>query len=140
LKSQNRILMNELSNPEFGWHRRDDYTDWELGLQSVAIVGGFPLLRSFGADAAVLCSDWNFSTLCRWDLEKVCIGLVKVDQASAEEVAALLNDRLPDDVVAMTRGDLEAREQTHWVRHTATGEIFGFGVLVSMVVAGVVIF
>lgn len=140
LKSQDRILMNELSNPEFGWQRRDDYDDWELGLHAVSIVGGFPLLRSFGADASVLCSDWNFSKFCRWDPEKVCIGLVKVDGASAEEVAELLNRRLPDDVLAMTRKDLEAREETHWVRHTATGEIFGFGVVVSMVVAGVVIF
>src|SRR5690606_593690 len=33
LKEDRRVLMNELSNPDFGWERFGDYTDWELGLQ-----------------------------------------------------------------------------------------------------------
>jgi putative ABC transport system permease protein len=47
---------------------------------------------------------------------------------------------LPPDVKALAREDLYRIEQDYWVRQTATGQIFAFGVFVTMVVAAVVIY
>lgn len=140
LAESHRLLMNERSNPDFGWQRYPEYDDWELNQQKVEVVGGFELLRSFGADASVLCSDRTFVQICHWNRQQPCIGLLRITNASPEYVAAMLNEKLPDDVRAVTRAELKQQEEKHWVRHTATGEIFGFGVFVSMIVAGVVIF
>ena len=60
LRLKHRILLNELSHPDFGWQIRDLVKHWELGNQAVTLVGGFPMLRGFAADATVICSDQNF--------------------------------------------------------------------------------
>jgi putative ABC transport system permease protein len=51
-----------------------------------------------------------------------------------------LNERLPPDVLALSREELVAREEDYWVRQTATGKIFAYGVLVTILVAAVVIY
>ena len=63
LRLDNRLLMNERSNPDFGWNSRGEYSDWEMERKAVKVVGGFPLQRGFGADGAVICSDRNFADL-----------------------------------------------------------------------------
>jgi len=136
------VLLNAWSNPDFGWDLRDSFTGWELGVMKVDVVGGFTLLRSFGADAAVLASVENFaSAYGRPDLEQqVSFGLLRVSPGASAEVVHELNERLPPDVRAMTRDDLYRFEEDYWVNQTATGLIFSFGVAVTMVVAAVVLY
>jgi putative ABC transport system permease protein len=55
-------------------------------------------------------------------------------------VAQRLNERLPAGVKALTRDALYRIESDYWVRQTATGKIFAFGVLVTMIVAAVVVY
>jgi putative ABC transport system permease protein len=142
LRKSGRVLMNEWSNPDFGWNDRHDFSGWELGGQSVVVVGGFTLERSFGADAAVLCDDRNFA----WAFHvphpaPVNFGLVKLAKgADAADTARRLDERLPPDVKVLTRAELLGIEQDYWVRQTATGKIFAFGVFVTMVVAAVVVY
>jgi putative ABC transport system permease protein len=84
----------------------------------VEVVGGFTLQRSFGADAAVL----------------------KVRRGAGTDTVRRLDLLLPPDVKALSREELFRIEQDYWVRQTATGKIFAFGVLVTMVVAAVVVY
>ena len=51
-----------------------------------------------------------------------------------------LRDRLPPDVTVLSRAELAARESDYWVNQTATGTIFRFGVVVTLLVAAVVIY
>jgi putative ABC transport system permease protein len=141
LQTRDRLLLNEWSSLDFGWQVRDDFADWELNGRRVEVVGGFTLQRSFGADASVLCSDQNFARAFHLpDTDLVNFGLLKVDPGTAPDVARRLNDRLPADVQALSREDLVAREEDYWVRQTATGKIFAYGVLVTILVAAVVIY
>ena len=141
LRLEHRLLMNEWSNPDFGWQNRAENTEWELGRHSVEVVGGFPMLRGFGADGAVLCSDENFVTFAPWrSRQHVSAGLVRLSTGKPEEVVKRLQATLPADVMVLSRRQLLERETRHWVSNTATGEIFGFGVLVAIIVAAVVIY
>jgi len=141
LRLANRVLLNELSNPDFGWQVRDRYDDWELEDTAVRVVGGFPMLRGFAADSTVLCSDDDFVRICGYESrETTNFGLLKVRPGTANETAERLNATLPPDVRADTRETILANEVDHWVNQTSTGQLFAIGVLVAMVVAAVVVY
>ncbi len=136
-----RVLMNELSNSDFGWPRRNSVDHWEMNRHSVKIVGGFRLIRGFAADGAVICSDRTFLDDCPWPLrDRASIGLATVAKGREAEVLSRLRSQLPADVKAVSRGELLARETDFWVNQTSTGKIFAFGVFVAMLVASVVVY
>jgi putative ABC transport system permease protein len=58
------VLLDELSNLDFGWPMVGRFDGWEMGRTAVRIVGGFPMLRGFAADGVAICSDVNFARLC----------------------------------------------------------------------------
>jgi putative ABC transport system permease protein len=133
--------MNEWSSLDFGWQSRDEFSGWELNGRAVELVGGFTLQRSFGADASVLCSDENFARALRLPgVGQVNFGLLKVRPGMVPEVVRRLGQRLPPDVQVLSRDELVAREEDYWVRQTATGNIFEYGVLITILVAAVVIY
>jgi putative ABC transport system permease protein len=144
LRMDGRLLMNAWSNPDFGWQLRDRVRHWELGDRKVEIVGPFTLRRSFGADAAVLLSDANFARSFHLPSpdRAVNFGLVTLEPwaGNPTAVAGRLNELLPSDVHALTRAELYRVEEDYWVNQTATGKIFAFGVVVTMVVAAVVVY
>jgi putative ABC transport system permease protein len=144
LKASGRVLLNELSNLDFGWPLVGRYEEWELGRTAVRIVGGFSMLRGFAADGAVICSDENFARLCdRPSTEQVQLGLlslVRRDRATVDQTVRALQAALPPDVIPLSRDEILRRESDHWVGQTATGKLFGFGVLVATIVASAVIY
>jgi putative ABC transport system permease protein len=141
LRHRDRLLMNAWSNLDFGWESHRELSSWELNGRAVEVVGSFTLQRSFGADASVLCSDANFARAQHLPgVGQVNFGLLRVAPESVGAVVRALNHRLPPDVRAWSRADLEALEEDYWVRQTATGKIFSYGVLVTILVAAVVIY
>lgn len=141
LRQPGRVLLDEWSHPDFGWSVRDRFSDWELGRHRVEIVGGFTLGTGFGADATVLCSDANFVRFCRGtSLDRITMGLLTVSGRNSKEVARQLAEVMPADTLVFTREELMAKEQRHWVRNTATGILFGFGVFVAVCVGTVVVY
>lgn len=141
LKLDGRVLMSSESNLDFGWTQREGFHRWELGPLRVDLVGGFALPRSFGADAAVLCNDFQFAKsfgiVPRSEVE---FGLVKVRPGTLEETVKRIRAMLPSDVRILTRAEIYAIEADYWVNQTATGKIFAFGVFIGMVVAAVVVY
>ena len=107
------------------------------------MIGTFSLTRSFGADASVLCTETNFARafgLPSCD-GAVNFGLISLRPgADPEEVAARLERALPPDVKVLSRRALYRLESDYWVGQTATGKIFSFGVLLTMVVAAVMVY
>jgi putative ABC transport system permease protein len=140
LRLAGRILLNELSHPDFGWQLRDQVSQWELGKHAVTIVGGFPMLRGFAADSTVICSDRNFISLCGFPADRTSFGFLKVKEGTVASSLAGLKAALPGDVVALSRAEILDREIDHWVNQTSTGQLFAFGVLVAMIVAAVVVY
>jgi putative ABC transport system permease protein len=141
LELDGRVLLSEQSHPDFGWWAWPAFRGWELGRSAVEVVGGFPLDRGFGADGAVLMSDLTFQRRCasRWT-RGVSLGLLRVRPGTEEETVRRLNQILPPDTVALSRGALNGREEDFWVNQTSTGKIFTSGVLVAMAVAVVVVY
>jgi putative ABC transport system permease protein len=141
LELDGRVLLNEQSHADFGWWAWPTFGGWELGRSAVEVVGGFPLQRGFGADGAVLMSDLTFQRRCasRW-ARGVSLGLVRVRAGTGEESVRRLKAILPPDTVALSRSELNGREQEYWVNQTSTGKIFASGVLVAMAVAAVVVY
>jgi putative ABC transport system permease protein len=70
----------------------------------------------------------------------VSFGLLTVAPGSLDTSIRALRERLPDDVQPMTRQALYEREAYYWVRQTATGLIFSFGVGVTLLVASIVVY
>jgi len=136
-----RVLMNELSHPDFGWPLRDRFDGWEMDGKAVTIVGGFRMLRGFAADGMVLCSDQNFVRYCNYgSTETTNFGLLKVRPGEVGRAVHELRASLPADVQALSREEILAREEDHWVNQTSTGKLFAFGVLIAMIVAAVVVY
>ncbi len=140
LRLPGRVLLNEQSHPDFGWHLRDQYKDWELGNHAVTLAGGFPMLRGFAADSTVICVDRNFASLCGFPRDRVSFGFLKVQAGSVESSVQALKGVLPADVEVFSRAEILSREIDHWVNQTSTGQLFAFGVLVAMIVAMVVVY
>ena len=110
LRLPHRVLLNELSHPDFGWQLRDRFNDWELGNQAVTIVGGFPMLRGFAADATVICSDQNFVSLCGFPTRPaISFGFLKVRDGNASpQTRAATQDVAP----ARRRGAITRRRSS----------------------------
>lgn len=141
MRVPNRVLLNEMSNADFGWQVRDRYHDWELEETAVEVVGGFPMLRGFAADSTVLCSDDDFVRICGYESrETTNFGLLKVRAGTVDETVARLRETLPPDVRVESRAAILASEVDHWVNQTSTGQLFAIGVLVAMGVAAVVVY
>jgi putative ABC transport system permease protein len=143
LREDCRVLLNDRSNPDFGWDQWPAFDGWELGTMKVEVVGPFSLTRSFGADASALCTDANFARASGLtaDALPANFGLVTLRDGTGPEAAAdRLRRALPGDVQVLTRADIYRRESDYWANQTATGKIFSFGVFLTMVVAAVVVY
>jgi putative ABC transport system permease protein len=138
------VLLDRLSNLDFGWPLVGRFDGWEMGRTAVRVVGGFPMLRGFAADGVAICNDVNFARLCeRPTTERVQFGFLKLRDrgaAAVESACRALRAALPPDVVPYSRAEILRRESDHWVGQTATGKLFAFGVLVAMIVACAVIY
>ncbi len=144
LQKSGRVLLDELSNLDFGWPLVGRFEEWEMGRSSVRVVGGFSLLRGFAADGVAICSDVNFARLCeRPSTESIEFGFLTLrrrDDATIDATCQALRAFLPPDVVPYSRSEILARESDHWVRQTSTGQLFAFGVLVATIVASAVVY
>lgn len=140
LKLAGRVLLNERSNPEYGWPNRNRFHDWELNLTAVEVIGGFFMLRGFGSDGSLICGDRDFGEILGRDVDdRVNLGLVKVVPGTVQSTIKSLKKLLPNDVWILSREEMIRMESAYWVELTSTGTIFSIGVLVSLLVATIVI-
>jgi putative ABC transport system permease protein len=90
----------------------------------------------------VTTSDLNFIRIFpNRTLGEVNLGLVTLQPgADPDLVAATLRAMLPPDTRVFTRAELARHETAHWVTATSTGIVFGFGVVVSVIVGTVILY
>jgi putative ABC transport system permease protein len=73
-------------------------------------------------------------------LREVNLGLLTLKPgADPNYVAASLRKILPADAQVFTRAELGKHEINHWVTRTSTGLIFGFGLIVAVIVGLVIL-
>ena len=144
LQESGRILLDELSNLDFGWPLVGRFEGWEMGAVVGPDRGRVPLLRGFAADGVAICSDVNFATLCdRPSTEPLQFGFLTLhrrDGATSTPPAGLSARSCRPTSFPIPAPRSSARESDHWVRQTATGKLFAFGVLVATIVASAVVY
>jgi putative ABC transport system permease protein len=114
----------------------------ELGGSHVEIVGRFNIGTGFGYNGIIITSDQTFArSYGEYPPDYVTMGLLKLDPgADPSAIAKNLKDRLPPDVLVLTRSELEDREQQHWLKNTSIGVLVTFGLGVSLIVGTVFVY
>ena len=139
LRRPDTILVDTASRPEYG--ALNPGRQIEIEQRSVTIAGIYHLGRGFVGLGVVVTSDLNFVRMFpKQTLSDVNLGLITLKPgADPEQVAARLRPMLSADTQVFTRAELAAHETSHWVTRTSTGLIFGFGVVVAVVVGLVIL-
>ena len=134
LQQPDTILIDSQSLPAYGPKRRG--TVVEINGRQVTIAGSYQLGTAFLGLGAAVASDTNFIRIFpARNLSAPNLGLIRLKpDADAEAVVTKLRQMLPADTTAFSRADLTRREIDYWTRRTATGIVFGFGVVVSVIV------
>lgn len=141
-----RILFDAASRTEFGpvadRLRRGEVVFTEVAGRRVRVAGLFEMGTSFAADGNLVTSDLTFLRLARTRRHGLIdVGLVRLRAgADPEKVRAVLEAGLPRDVRVLRRGQFVDVEKDHWSRATPIGFIFGFSMLMAMIVGAVIVY
>src|SRR6266700_1647587 len=114
----------------------------DLAGRHMTIGGQYKLGTGFLGLGIVLASEANFFAMFAGrPADTVNLGLVTLKPgADPESAAKALRAVLPADMQVFTRADLVAHEVAYWTIRTATGLIFGSGLVVSFVVGIMVLY
>ena len=146
LKQKGRILFDQLSRPEFGpiadWYRDGKTVETEIAGNRVRVEGLVSLGTSFGADGNLLTSTETFLDLMPQKAPgSIEVGLIRLrPEADSETVLRRLQERLPDDVMVLTKQGFIDFEQNYWKSSTAIGFIFTLGAAMGFVVGCVIVY
>jgi putative ABC transport system permease protein len=139
LRQTDVILIDDSSRPEFG--KLETGRRVEIEQRSMTIGGRYHLGSGFVGLGVGLVSDLNFMRIFpdQGGISNVNLGPLSLARgADPDAVAARLRNVLPEDSRVFTRKDFLDFEINHWQTNTSTGIIFGFGVIVAVIV-GIVI-
>ncbi len=143
---EDQVLFDEQSRPEFGLIaprvRSGTPVEVEVSNRRLRVVGLYGLGTSFGIDGSMVTSETNFRRIFPGRQRGVIeIGLVRVTPGSdPERVRDAIREQLPEDVEVLTRAQFAQREIDYWDTATPIGYVFGFGVIVGMVVGGIIVY
>ena len=114
----------------------------EIARRTVTIAGLFELGASFGDDGAVVTSEENFLRLVpKRQPGTVSIGLINVESGyESEEVRAMLNEYLPEDVQAFTHEEYVDFELNYLQNNSAIGFVFTLGSAMGFIVGIVIVY
>jgi putative ABC transport system permease protein len=146
LGAQDVVLFDRASRPEFGpvsaeW-RDDRPIQTEINDRTMTVVGLVEIGPSFGIDGTVLTSIDNWLRLFpERPRNQIQLGLVTL-KPGVDPVAARdrLRERVPPDVLVMTKADFAARERAYWNGATPIGYVFAFGAIMGLVVGAIVVY
>jgi putative ABC transport system permease protein len=140
LRRDDTVLLDNMSLPMYGPQTPGRIV--EIGDRAVEIAGTYLLGTGFLGLGAAVTSDLNFARIFpNRSLDSVNLGLVTLKPGSdPEEAARRLRALLPSDTRVFTRAELDAYEESFWRKRTSTGLVFGFGVIVSVVVGMVILY
>jgi putative ABC transport system permease protein len=140
------VLFDRASREEFGpvaeWFEAGRTVTTEVGNRRVRVGGLFELGASFGADGNLVTSDLNFLRIFeRRSPAGIDVGLIRLKPgADAENVAEAMRQKLPDDVLVLTKEGFMDFERRYWQSSTAIGFIFSLGTLMGFVVGTVIVY
>jgi putative ABC transport system permease protein len=146
LKSQDVVLFDRASRPEFG--QVAETLDagkpvvTEINDREIVVVGLFEMGTSFGIDGTVITSDDNWLRLFpdrpRGEIQ---LGLIRLKEGrDADRVRDAIAEYLPNDVLVLTKRQFVQREKNYWNTATPIGYIFAFGAIMGFVVGAIIVY
>jgi putative ABC transport system permease protein len=140
LRRPDTVLVDTSTKPVFGPLTAGRIV--EIANRRFEIGGQYVLGVGFSGLGAVLASDTNFIRILPYrSLAAVNLGLIRLKPGSnPDEVARRIRQMLPADTQVFTRAELNAHEEEQWVKQAATGIVFGFGVIVAIIVGIVIVY
>jgi putative ABC transport system permease protein len=146
LKLEDTVLFDEKSRPEYGSiatdFRSGKKVETEVSSRRIKVGGLFPIGASFASDGNVITSDLNFIRIFS-ERKKglVDIGIIHLKaNANPEIVLQQLKEKLPKDVIVLSREEFIDREIKYWQNGTAIGFIFTLGTAMGFVVGIVIVY
>ena len=140
LRREDTVLVDATTYPMFGKLTANRVT--EMSNRSITIGGTYGLGIGFLGLGVALASDQNFLRLQPdRPLSAVSLGLVRLKPgADPDKVAAALRAIMPADTRVFTRSEFLQFEADYWIERTSTGQVFGFGVIVALIVGAVILY
>jgi len=140
LRHPDMVLVDNQTRPMYGPQTPGRRV--EIDRRTVEIGGNYVLGTGFLGLGVAITSDVNFIRIFpKRSLSAPNLGLIVLQPGSDPDRAeARLRAMLPTDTHVFTRAELEAHERAYWVKRTATGIVFGFGVIVSVIVGTVILY
>ena len=145
LNLQDTALFDARSRPEFGPVAAllaQGPVVTEVNDRKIRVLGTVNLGASFAADGNLFTSDQNFLRLFPGrSADMVDVGVIRLRPgADPAAVRDALRARMSEDVHVFTLAELEAYEFAYWRNNAPVGFIFGFGVVMGLVVGMVIVY
>ena len=146
IKMRDFYLFDTLSRPEFGPvvenFQQQGVAKAEVNDQTIEVRGLFTLGTSFGINGSIITSVDNFTRLFpSRNRGMIDVGFVRLKRGvDAEMLRDSLNEYLPDDVRVMTKQDFKRLELDFWNTISPVGGVFGFGIVVGLVVGAIIVY
>ncbi|MCX7366092.1 MAG: FtsX-like permease family protein [Alphaproteobacteria bacterium] len=140
LRREDTVLIDSATYPMFGKIEAGRVT--EMSNRTITIGGTYDLGIGFLGLGVALASDQNFLRLQpERSLSSPSLGLLRLKPgADPDRVASDLRAIMPADTRVFTRREFLDFETEYWVVRTSTGQVFGFGVVVALIVGGVILY
>jgi putative ABC transport system permease protein len=146
LKMEDYVLFDSRARPEFGpvadIVARNGHHKVEVNTQQAEVRGVFPLGPSFGINGTLLASTDNFLKFYP-DRQRgiIDIALIRLRPgADVQQARDKLSAYLPGDVEVFDRPGFMQKEIDYWDTNTPIGYVFGFGIIVGLVVGSIVVY
>jgi putative ABC transport system permease protein len=140
------FLFDTASRLEFGpvveVFQREGVANAEVNNQGVEVRGLFTLGTSFGINGSIISSVDNFLRLFP-DRTRgmIDVGFIQLGSGvDPDTMRERLNEYLPGDVRVMTRQDFQQMELDFWNTISPVGGVFGFGIVVGLVVGAIIVY
>ena len=150
LTRQDVVILDGESRPEFGppggsldaAFAGEPRIRTEINDREVEIAGLFRMGTSFGIDGTVAMSVDNWLRLFPdRNRDEIQLGLLRLVPGSDPTVVRdRLRERLPDDVLVLTKADFVEREKAYWNSATPIGYVFAFGAIMGLVVGAIIVY
>lgn len=146
LRRQDVVLFDAAARPEFGpigeRFRADGPFETEVNDRHVTVAGLVEIGPSFGIDGTVITSIDNWLRLFPdRPRDEIQLGLIRLAPgADPLAVRDALRERLPADVLVLTKQEFVDRERAYWNGATPIGYIFAFGAIMGFVVGAIIVY
>lgn len=146
LKMENYVLFDSKARPEFGpvadIVASEGAHKVEINGHKAVVRGLFPMGPSFGINGTVIAGTDNFLRIFPDRGRGVIdVGLVRLhENADAEAAKSLLKNYLPQDVLVYDKTEFIQKEMNYWDSNTPIGYVFGFGILIGLVVGSIIVY